>query len=474
MDGFFDHVTNISDEEYKNLVLDLKTIFEESFDTIYVTDGDGNTMRVSSSGEHIFGCKPEELIGRNVYDMEKKGIYRPSSTRLAIEKKQKIQTLQQTASGRKLYVITVPIMQDGIIKRVISISKDITDTFKLEKELVGTRKLLWQYYEGKIGSGNENFEEKKLVYSSKKMGDLAEYVQRVARFDSTILILGESGVGKEIFARMIHDFSQRIGGPFVKINCGAIPENLLESELFGYEKGAFTGAIKTKPGLFQEANEGTLFLDEIGELPLQLQVKLLRVIQERECMRIGGTKPIMINVRIIAATNRDLEEMVANGTFRKDLYYRLNIVPVSIPPLRERQEDIITLTSYFLDKYNKKFERNVIISKEVTDALVIYEWPGNVRELENLVERLVITSRNGIVKLDDLPPNVLMTDNNSFNTIQINSIVPLQQALSEVEDKMIELALKKYRTTTAAAKVLGVSQSTVSRKRKTIRQFGEN
>ncbi len=464
----FDDVGNISNKEYETLLLDFKTIFEESFDTIYVTDGDGNTLRVSSSGQHIFGCKPEELIGKNVYELETKGIFRPSSTRLAIEKRKKIQTLQQTASGRKLYVITVPIIEDGNITRIINISKDITDTVMLEQELAQTKKLLMKSITEK-----EHYDEKKLVYSSKKIEDLSEYVQRVAGFDSTVLILGESGVGKEVVARMLHDFSQRLNGPFIKINCGAIPDNLLESELFGYEKGAFTGAVKSKPGLFQEANEGTLFLDEIGDLPLQLQVKLLRVIQERECIRIGGTKPIMIDVRIIAATNRDLEEMVCEGLFRKDLYYRLNIVPVNIPPLRERPEDIVTLTRYFLIKYNQKFKRNITIPKEVMDTLVVYNWPGNVRELENLVERLVITSRNELVTIDDLPKKILISDLGVTNTIQINTIIPLHQALLEVEEKMIDLALKKYRTTTAAAKVLGVSQATISRKRRSGRQAEE-
>lgn len=463
---------NISEEDSKVLIQDLRIIFEESFDTFYVADGKGITLRVSSSSKHIFGCNPEELIGKSIYQLENEGIFRPSATRLAIENQEKMISTQRTCTGLDLLVITVPIIEDGQVVRVINISKNITDINILKQELTDTKRRLLQHYEG-IDKTDAS-DSKKFIYSSKIMCDLSEYVRRVAKFNTTVLITGESGVGKEVLVDIIHDFSYRLNGPLIKINCGAIPEQLLESELFGYEKGAFTGAIKAKLGLFQEANGGTLFLDEIGELPLSLQVKLLRVVQDKKCTRIGGTEPIQLDFRLIAATNRNLQEMVEKGLFRKDLYYRLNIVPVNVPPLRERPEDIVILTNYFLNSKMEKLGRNLVIPKDIMDILLAYDWPGNVRELENLIERLIITSREDVVTTKDLP-QTLLKDNHVFSdTITINSIMLLEEAKMELERQLVELALNKYKTTTEAAKALGVSQSTISRKKKTIEEHNNS
>lgn len=465
MSAFLDKDNNISEEEYKVVAQDLKTIFQESFDTIYVTDGKGITLRASSSSEQIFGRNSDEMVGKSVYDLEKEGVFRPSITRLTLESGKKVHSFQRTCTGREMLVITVPIIENNEIVRVINISKDITDMVMLQQELNDVKRKLLQHYEGI--ENTDDSEDKKLIYSSKIMSDLSEYVQRLAKFDSTVLITGESGVGKEVLVHILHDFSWRSTGPLIKINCGAIPEQLLESELFGYEKGAFTGAVKTKPGLFQEANGGTLFLDEIGELPMSLQVKLLRVIQEKVCTRIGGKDPIKIDFRLITATNRNLQEMVDQALFRKDLYYRLNVIPINVPALRERPDDIVALTNYFLNRNIVKLGRKIVISNEIMDIFTLYDWPGNVRELENLIERLVITSRDEIVTVDDLPETIL-NNNTSLNTIKINSIIPLEEAIAELEHQLIDLAIKKYRTTTAAAKALGVSQSTISRKRQVL------
>ena len=225
------------------------------------------------------------------------------------------------------------------------------------------------------------------------MEDTIKLSLRIAAVNTTVLILGESGVGKGLIARFIHENSLRNKGPFIKINCGSIPESLLESELFGYETGAFTGAKREgKPGLVELAHKGTLLLDEIADLPLNLQVKLLQVIQERELTRIGGTKPIRIDIRIIASTNKDIRKMVKQGEFREDLYYRLNVIPITIPPLRERKEDIELLIDFFISHYNKKHNKSISLQEDVIEALLQYCWPGNVRELENLMERLVVTS----------------------------------------------------------------------------------
>jgi transcriptional regulator with PAS, ATPase and Fis domain len=231
-----------------------------------------------------------------------------------------------------------------------------------------------------------------------------EMVARVANFDVSVLITGESGVGKEVIANAMHQHSQRSKGPLIKVNCGAIPETLLESELFGYDYGAFTGARKQgKPGMFELADKGTLFLDEIGDIPFSLQGKLLRALQDHEIMRIGSVKTTPVDVRIIAATNKNLDEMVQNGSFRDDFYYRLNVVSIEVPPLRERKEDIPLFVLHFLEKMNKKHQYNKRIASQVIDAFMLYSWPGNVRELENIIERMIIMTADNEINMKHLP-----------------------------------------------------------------------
>lgn len=250
----------------------------------------------------------------------------------------------------------------------------------------------------------DRFKSEEFVYQSEKMHEVSSLVVRIAKTDSTCIISGESGVGKEVVLNMIHALSERKSFPLIKVNCAAIPETLLESELFGYEKGAFTGAYQRKAGKFELADKGTIFLDEIGDIPLLLQSKLLRVIQEREIERLGGTHPIKVDVRIIAATNRNLEEEVRKGAFREDLYYRLNVVNIIVPPLRERKEDIPLLIDFFLKKYNIKHKKSIKgLTREARDVLVRYDYPGNVRELENIVERAVVLTRGDHISSEDLP-----------------------------------------------------------------------
>jgi transcriptional regulator with PAS, ATPase and Fis domain len=301
------------------------------------------------------------------------------------------------------------------------------------------------------------------------MENILQLAAKIADVDSTVFILGESGVGKEVIARFIHKRSHRDKGPFVKINCGAIPETLLESELFGYETGAFTGAKRQgKPGLIEMANEGTLFLDEIGELPLNLQVKLLQVLQEHRLVRIGGIKPITVNIRVIAATNRDIENMVKKGEFREDLFYRLNVVPITIPPLRERRDDIIPLIYHFLEEYNRKYDKAKKISAEAKDILIKYNWPGNVRELENTVERLVVTVEEDVILPHHLPEN-LKEINIPLKVVNVDGIIPLKDAVEMVERQLLHKAVEQCNSTYDIAKILGVNQSTVVRK---IQKYG--
>lgn len=317
---------------------------------------------------------------------------------------------------------------------------------------------------------DHNTYPEKLIAQSPELKKLMNLICRIAMYDSTVLITGETGVGKELAANSIHYNSPRREENIIKINCSAIPDNLLESELFGYEPGSFTGALRQgKPGIFEKANNGTILLDEIGDLPYNLQGKLLRVLQENEVMRLGGTKPRKVDVRIIAATNQDLVGLINQNQFREDLYYRLNIIPLNIPPLRSRREDIAFLLTYYKEYYERKFKVQKTFSPEVYSFLHEYNWPGNIRELRNIVERLfVITDPKTIITPDIIiKGDFLRKDipNLSGNYISVHTIGPLKEAADELEKLMIEMAMQKFGSVEKVAKVLGINASTLWRKR---------
>ena len=289
-------------------------------------------------------------------------------------------------------------------------------------------------------------------------------VDKVAILDATVLLTGETGVGKEKFAQYIYKNSPRREERFIPINCGAIPPALMESELFGYERGAFTGATKDKMGIFQMADKGTIFLDEIGELPLEMQVKLLRVLQERCIQRVGGSEDIPVDVRIIAATNRNLEEMVRDKTFREDLYYRLNVVPITIPPLRERRGDIIPFADAFLQELNKKYNLHKQFATSALQAMEEYSWPGNVRELKNVVERMVILSQDDLIRGSELPFRPQWAP--GAGALAGNGPISLRLEVAKLEYQLITQAYEKYKNVRDAAASLGMDSSTFVRKRR--------
>ena len=307
----------------------------------------------------------------------------------------------------------------------------------------------------------ERFSFASMIAGARGMRAVTETAARVAQGDTTVLLEGESGTGKELLAKAIHFHSARKKGPFVTINCGAIPEQLLESELFGHRRGSFTGAVTDKQGKFEAAHRGTIFLDEIGELPTLLQVKILRVLQEREIDKVGETRSIKVDVRVIAATNRDLEKMIADGTFRDDLYYRLAVVSIRVPPLRERSDDIPLLVDHFLGKHTEKLGRpRPTVEKSVYSAFNLYSWPGNIRELENVIERALVLDKNGSIGLDDLPDRLRTREHRVAN---LRMELPDEGiSLEDVERELLLAALEKHNwNQTRAAAFLNITRSTL-------------
>ncbi|NHM28493.1 sigma 54-interacting transcriptional regulator [Desulfofundulus sp. TPOSR] len=445
---------------------ELEAIFNSSYDEIYVVDGEGYTRRVNKIGESYYGVEVEKIIGKHYSEMEEEGYFNPSVSRRVFEERRRVTMVQHTKTGKTLIVTGNPVFDEsGRITRIVVNSRDVSELINLKQRLEDTEQLVDNYRRLVMYLRQEKLENTEIIAVSPQMKQVLDLVDRVAQVDSTILITGESGVGKGVIASRIHRLSRRHKGPFITINCGAIPENLLESELFGYEPGAFTGARREgKKGLIEMGDGGTVFLDEVADLPLNLQVKLLQVIQEKKLMRVGGSQQIAVNVRFIAATNRDIQKMVREGLFREDLYYRLNVVPVTIPPLRYRKEDIVPLIEHFVNKFNLKYDMNKHFSPEVLDVLVKYHWPGNVREVENLVERLMVTTDSNLIETVHIPDYIINSSGELPGRVYVLGICPLKQAVDEVERQLIMLASQRCKTTYEMASALQVNQSTIVRK----------
>jgi PAS domain S-box-containing protein len=450
-------------DSYNNLYLDLKVIFDSSYDVIYVTDGNGITIRVSSACETLWGLKESDLIGKSVYQLEQEGVFKPSVTRLVLERKEKVSCIQTTRTGRRLKVVGTPIKdKEGRIIRVVNASRDITEVDRLQSELEMMKQLTEGYRREIMDLRTKNELDNKIMCRSEKMQKVISLSQKIAKVDSPVLLIGESGVGKDVIASFIHKCSNRSDNAFITVNCGGMPATLLEVELFGKEEAA-SGSSERMIGSIEMANEGTLLLNEIEQLPAALQVKLLKVMQEKQIVRIGKSEPIKLNVRIIAATNCDLEEEVRAGRFRKDLYYLLNVVSITVAPLRERREDIIPLILHFTEQLNKKYKMQKKFQPQLLKKLQEYHWPGNVRELQNITERLFVTTEDTWIGLEHLP-EYISTEISNLNSIQVNKIIPLKEAVDLLEKELLEMTKKKYGSTTKMAEVLGVNQSTISRK----------
>jgi len=456
----------------KQLNKELEAIIESSYDGIIITNRSGQIIRANKAHERITGIPAASVLNMN--DLIAKGVYSESVVEAVIERNGAVTLSELTANHSQLLITGNPVRNlQGEIVRVVINTRDMSDLNNLKDQLEQSIALSERYHGELTQLRSKLIDQSGLIVKSLAMKQVVEVALRLAQVNSTVLLLGESGVGKEMVAKAIHKHSKRSNGPFITVNCGAIPENLIESEMFGYERGAFTGANREgKPGMFELADNGTLFLDEIGDLPLHFQVKLLRALQEREITRIGGTKPIPVDVRIITATNRHLEELVQGGKFREDLYFRLNVVPITIPPLRERKDDIIPLVYTFKKHFEKVYDMQKEFSPQVFKDLMEYQWPGNVREIKNVVERILVTSTDPLIKSVDIPLNVTPLQRHETHKITVQGILPLKVAQLELERQLIGTALKELGSTYKAAKALQVDQSTIVRKVSRIKENG--
>jgi PAS domain S-box-containing protein len=453
-----EHTRQISDE--------LEAIIESSYDGIYVTDGQARTIRVNSAYERITGIKKEEVLGRTMHELVEDGFFNESATIRVLETRLPTSLVQRIKTGKTVMVTGNPFFdKHQNIHLVVTNVRDVSELNRLQQKLETLEK---QRNEAQVEAKQlrETLRGRgEIVLRSKKMQELHKTALRLSQVESTVLIQGESGVGKEIIADIIHDNGPRHKMPFIKFNCAAFPDQLVEAELFGYATGAFTGANKNgKAGLFEAAIGGSIFLDEIGELPLHLQAKLLRVLQKREIYRIGNPTPITVDVRIIAATNQDLKEMVREKKFREDLFFRLNVINLVVPPLRDRPESILPFTYHFLEKYNSLYRFSKQIDQKVITLFLEYAWPGNVRELENLIEQMVVITPGEIIDIQSLPDR--WRGSTADRTLPAIGERPLNEIMSELERSLLEQAVHLHKTTRNIAKVLQINQSTVVRKLK--------
>lgn len=439
-------------------------IMDAIHDDLLIADGNGEVIRVSPDFEEVYGISRVKAIGKTVYELEKEGYFRPSVVARVIRDKQRVTMRQKTNRNRDIVVTASPIFDDqGQLQFIVSFSRDITEMIdlqkqysRLENEIEKYKAELNEFRKGSIIADG-------VIGKSPQLENIMQIINRVSDFDANILLSGPSGVGKTMFAKIIHQSSRRKNGPFIDINCAAIPENLLESELFGYEKGSFTGAGSNgKIGLVELANDGTLLLDEISEMPLRLQAKLLKTIQDKVITRVGGTREININFRLIAASNRDLESYADEGRFRKDLFYRLNVVNINIPPLKDRKEDVLPLCNYFLDNINRKYDMKKNLHPYAMETLMNYSWPGNVRELANVIERASVTSAGDMIRKEELA--LELSGNGSDDSFLKGEYGSLEQAMTEYEGKIIRDAYEKFGSSVEVGKALGISQPTAYRK----------
>jgi PAS domain S-box-containing protein len=456
----------------------LKTIFKASHDGIWVCDGHGKVIDINEASEKLNGIHAKHIIGKNVTDLVNGGLFDRSVTLEVLETKRQVSVIQEIKRTKKILLATgTPAFDDeGNIFLVVVNERDMTQLNAIQKQLEQSRMVTEKYKDKLAELSLLELKDQEIVAEDKKMRQVLHLALKLAHLSaSDILILGESGTGKGLLAKFIHKNSNRSKKPFIQINCAALPENLLEAELFGYEKGAFTGARQEgKAGLFELAHEGTLFLDEIGDLPHSLQAKLLKYLDDHEIMRLGGLKSKKIDCTIIAATNRDLEGLVQQRRFRRDLFFRLNTFTIRIPALRERTDDIFELVSFYMQKYGKAYRLNRRISPDALKALQAYPFPGNVRELKNILKKAVVMSEHESV--DEMINQSLSADAGHCVTPSIHAHQGkgMTDQIFDVEKEILQNAMTHCKSTREMARYLKISQPTVVRKLKKHRLYRES
>ncbi len=453
-------------ESFKALNTQLNAIFESSSDGIWVCDGAGKVLSINTASEKLNGVSARNMVGRQISEIMMEGWFDRSVTLEVLETFRQVSIVQHIRkTGKVLLVTGTPVLDEkGTISMVVVNERDITKLNLIREQLEQSRMVTEKYRDELAGLSVLELEKQEIIAENEEMRKVVMAALKLAQLGaSNILLLGESGTGKGLLAKFIHKNGRRSSKPFIQINCAALPETLLEAELFGYEKGAFTGArAGGKAGLFELAHEGTLFLDEIGDLPLSLQAKLLKYLDDFEVMRLGSLKGIKVDCSVVAATNQDLEKLTKEGGFRRDLLYRLNTFTIRIPPLRERAEDIFELTHHFLHKYNRAYNMKKRISQQALELLQSHAFPGNVRELKSIIKRAVFLSDK-----DTLDESLMETSGTRRERVESGpNRAGLSEAVNDAERETLEQAVSLCRTTRELARYLGVSQPTAVRKLK--------
>lgn len=460
----------------RNLNSSYQTLIESLPDTFFVTDGDGTILLVNQAYEKLSNMNRKDIIGRNMRDYVG-NIISMSSTLMVMQTGEEV-TLEQThySSGRTSYVTSKPITENGKLRFVISSNRDFVEIASLQKQLEQERCQSEKYYQELQHMRKAMLDDHEIIAKDQNTLAVLRRAKKVATTNVGVLLVGETGTGKTEFAKFIHRNSDRKDRPFFTIDCGAIMPSLIESELFGYEKGAFTGAnTDGRKGMLELGNGGTIFLDEIGELPLEMQVKLLHVLQEQEFYRVGGNKPVKVDIRFISATNCDLQAMIKAKTFREDLYYRLGSVVIQIPPIRERPADIIPLSAHFLSIFNERHKADKKLTPKAYQFLKCHTWPGNVRELKNMLEEAVIMSDSSMIDVQDLSISCSLPIQNAkrandYMPPELSDSFNMETYLETIELGIYEDAYKKEGSIRKAANLLGISFSTYARRLKLLKE----
>lgn len=432
------------DKNNSNLFLsirEIKNIFDDFQDEISIMSPNGEILYINHVAEKLYGVSQKDLIGKSADECVKEGYWEDALYHDVIDSGEKICSVQKHRSGKCYEVEGFPIFEDGILELILWHKKG-------------------EEYLGKPPEFKKEISDDVLIANSSIMQECIRAAKKIGNINSTVMILGETGTGKSHLAKYIHKQSNRCNTPFVSINCSAIPENLFESELFGYEKGSFTGASNQgKKGLVSIAKGGTLFLDEIGDMPLHLQPKLLMLLQEGTFTPVGGTKALTADIRIITATNKNLSDMMKEGKFREDLFYRLNIIDIKLPALRNRKEDIAPLATFFLDKFNRKYEKQRTLSAGALSFLEQYSWPGNVRELSNVIEKTVILNDKDRIEVADLPNSLCAIETTLDKEVFLTKNGCEKISLKNKEKELIISYYKRLKSSYKVADALGISQS---------------